>query len=144
MADKKYSVILEKVGNQPLMTTKILCGELGLGLAKAKGMVDKVPFTIATDLESAMTAPFLWNTVMRVNGRIAKRTDTASGSFLRNMLTVLLKSIMIGYDYAKELEFGAFEDQKIGFVINDRFVGDIIIIASDGEEFDDGGTKFTV
>lgn len=53
MADKKYSVILEKVGNQPLMTTKILCGELGLGLAKAKGMVDKVPSTIATDLESA-------------------------------------------------------------------------------------------
>ena len=53
MADKKYSVILEKVGNQSLMTTKILCGELGLGLAKAKGMVDKVPSTIATDLESA-------------------------------------------------------------------------------------------
>ena len=53
MADKKYSVILEKVGNQPLMTTKILCGELGLGLAKAKGMVDKVPSTIATGLESA-------------------------------------------------------------------------------------------
>ena len=53
MADKKYSVILEKVGTQPLMTTKILCGELGLGLAKAKGMVDKVPSTIAADLESA-------------------------------------------------------------------------------------------
>lgn len=53
MADKKYSVILEKVGNQPLMTTKILCGELGLGLAKAKGLVDKVPSTIAINLESA-------------------------------------------------------------------------------------------
>ena len=53
MADKKYSVILEKVGNQPLMTTKILCGELGLGLAKAKGMVDKVPTTIASDIDSA-------------------------------------------------------------------------------------------
>ena len=53
MADKKYSVILEKVGNQPLMTTKILCETLGLGLAKAKGMVDKVPTTIATDMDSA-------------------------------------------------------------------------------------------
>lgn len=53
MADKKYSVILERVSNQPLMTTKILCGELGLGLAKAKGLADKVPSTIATDLESA-------------------------------------------------------------------------------------------
>ena len=52
MADKKYSIILEKVGNQPLMTTKILCETLGLGLAKAKGMVDKVPTTIATDIDS--------------------------------------------------------------------------------------------
>ena len=53
MADKKYSFILEKVGNQPLMTTKILCETLGLGLAKAKGMVDKAPTTIATDMDSA-------------------------------------------------------------------------------------------
>ena len=51
MVDKKYSIILEKVGNQPLMTTKILCETLGLGLAKAKGMVDKVPTTIATDID---------------------------------------------------------------------------------------------
>ena len=51
MADKKYSFILEKVGNQPLMTTKILCETLGLALAKAKGMVDKAPTTIATDID---------------------------------------------------------------------------------------------
>ena len=51
MADKTYSVILEKVGNQPLMTTKILCETLGLGLAKTKGMVDKAPTTIATDID---------------------------------------------------------------------------------------------
>ena len=51
MADKKYSFILEKVGNQPLMTTKILCETLGLGLAKAKGVVDKAPTTIATDMD---------------------------------------------------------------------------------------------
>ena len=51
MADKKYSFILEKVGNQPLMTTKILCETLGLGIAKTKGMVDKAPTTIATDID---------------------------------------------------------------------------------------------
>ena len=51
MDDKKYSFILEKVGNQPLMTTKILCETLGLGLAKTKGMVDKAPTTIATDID---------------------------------------------------------------------------------------------
>ena len=52
MADKKYSILLDKVGNQPLMTTKILCETLGLGLAKAKCMVEKVPTTIATDIDS--------------------------------------------------------------------------------------------
>ena len=53
MASKNtYDVVLEKVGNQPLMTTKILCGMLGLGLAVAKGMVDKAPTTVAKGLDS--------------------------------------------------------------------------------------------
>lgn len=53
MATKNtYDVVLEKVGNQPLMTTKILCGTLGLGLAVAKGMVDKSPTTVAKGLDS--------------------------------------------------------------------------------------------
>ncbi len=53
MADKKtLDVVLEKVGNQPLKTTKVLCGALGLGLAAAKGMVDKVPTTVAKGLDS--------------------------------------------------------------------------------------------
>ena len=46
-----FSVILEKVGNQPLKTTKILCGSLGLGLAAAKAMVDKAPTTVATGMD---------------------------------------------------------------------------------------------
>ena len=51
MADKKYSFILEKVGDQPLKTTKILCQVLGLGLANAKAMVDKAPTTVATEMD---------------------------------------------------------------------------------------------
>ena len=52
MADKKtLDVILEKVGNQPLKTTKVLCGTLGLGLATAKAMVDKAPTTVAKGIE---------------------------------------------------------------------------------------------
>ena len=46
-----YDVVLEKVGNQPLKTTKILCETLGLGLAAAKAMVDKAPTTVATEME---------------------------------------------------------------------------------------------
>ena len=49
--NEKFDVILEKVGAQPLKTTKILCGALGLGLAVAKGMVDKAPTTVATGLD---------------------------------------------------------------------------------------------
>ena len=53
MADKKtLDVVLEKVGNQPLKTTKVLCGAFGLGLAAAKGMVDKAPTTVAKGLDS--------------------------------------------------------------------------------------------
>ena len=51
MANNEFSVILEKVGDQPLKTTKILCGSLGLGLAAAKGMVDKAPTTVATGMD---------------------------------------------------------------------------------------------
>ena len=52
-AKNKYHVILEKVGNQPLKTTKVLCSVLGLGLAAAKGMVDKAPVTIASGIDEA-------------------------------------------------------------------------------------------
>lgn len=51
MANNEFSVILEKVGDQPLKTTKILCGSLGLGLAAAKAMVDKAPTTVATGMD---------------------------------------------------------------------------------------------
>ena len=58
---------------------------------------------------------------------------------------VWIDGVMCGYDYAKELEFGAFEDQKIGFVVNDNFVGNIRVIpAGDFEPFDDTVQKFSV
>lgn len=51
MANNEFSVILEKVGDQPLKTTKVLCQALGLGLATAKAMVDKAPTTVATGID---------------------------------------------------------------------------------------------
>ena len=58
---------------------------------------------------------------------------------------VWIDGVMCGYDYAKELEFGAFEDQKIGFVVNDNFVGNIRVIpAGDCEPFNDTVKKFSV
>ena len=66
------------------------------------------------------------------------------GSWTNYDECVWIDGVMCGYDYAKELEFQAFEDQKIGFVVNDSFVGKIKVIASDGEEFDDETKKFAI
>jgi len=49
---KDFTVVLEKVGNQPLLTTKILMQATGLGLSDAKKMVDKAPVTVATGMKS--------------------------------------------------------------------------------------------
>ena len=58
---------------------------------------------------------------------------------------VWIDGVMCGYDYAKELEFGAFEDQKIGFVINDSFVGNTRIIPTgEDEPFYDTFKKFEI
>ncbi len=51
-SDNDFSVVLEKVGNQPLVTTKTLMRATGLGLSDAKKMVDKAPTTVASGLDS--------------------------------------------------------------------------------------------
>ena len=58
---------------------------------------------------------------------------------------VWIDVVMCGYNYAKELEFGAFEDQKIGFVVNDSFVGNTRIIPTgEDEPFYDTFKKFEI
>lgn len=58
---------------------------------------------------------------------------------------VWIDGVMCGYDYAKELEFDAFEDQKIGFVVNDSFVGNTRIIPTgEDEPFYDTFKKFEI
>ena len=49
---KRFCVVLEKLGNQPLMTTKVLMQAVGLGLSEAKKMVDSIPVTVASELKS--------------------------------------------------------------------------------------------
>ena len=51
-SDNGFSVILEKVGNQPLMTTKTLMRVSGAGLAEAKDLVDTAPSAVARGLDS--------------------------------------------------------------------------------------------
>ena len=56
-----FDVILDKVDKQPLMTTKILCNTLGLGLAVAKDMVDNAPSTIASGVDKDVALALLKN-----------------------------------------------------------------------------------
>lgn len=57
---------------------------------------------------------------------------------------VWIDGVMCGYDYAKELEFCAFEDKKCGFVVNNYFVGRFKYIYSDGEESYEQGMKLNI
>ena len=76
---------------------------------------------------------------------VGTRTCYSNGKWCSYDECVWIDGVMIGYDFAKEIEFGAFEDQKIGFVVNDNFVGNIRIIpAGDYEPFDDTVKKFSV
>ena len=52
VSDGNFSVVLEKVGNQPLMTTKILMRATGLSLSDAKKMMEKAPTTVASGIDS--------------------------------------------------------------------------------------------
>ncbi len=76
---------------------------------------------------------------------VGTRTCYSNGKWCSYDECVWIDGVMIGYDFAKEIEFGAFEDQKIGFVVNDNFVGNIRVIpAGDYEPFNDTVKKFSV
>lgn len=57
---------------------------------------------------------------------------------------VWVNGVMCGYNSSKEVEFGMFEDKKIGFVANDYFIGKIRVFPADGEEYNDLGKKLDI
>ena len=103
----QFDVILEKVGNQPLMTTKILREELGFGLSAAKDMVDNAPVTLASGLDSTKALDLkkkldaLGNTVS-VPGLKIEETSSAPGRKVTNL----------DVDEAFDAIFGAGSAQK--------------------------------
>ena len=70
---------------------------------------------------------------------VGVRTGYYDGEWCNYDECVWVDGVMCGYDYAKEMEFGLFEDKKAGFVADDCFIGTIRVFASSGEEFDDVG-----
>ena len=74
---------------------------------------------------------------------VGTRTCYSNGKWCNYDECVWIDGVMIGYDFAKEIEFGAFETQKIGFVVEDNFVGNIKCFYGEDEEID-AVSKFTV
>ena len=56
---------------------------------------------------------------------------------------VWINGVMTGYNSLKEMEFGAFETKKVGFVVEDNFVGNIQCFYGEDEEID-AVSRFTV
>lgn len=57
---------------------------------------------------------------------------------------VWVNGIMCGYEFTKEMDFGMFEDTKIGFVTNNCLIGKTKVFASSGEDFYDIGKKLDI
>lgn len=74
---------------------------------------------------------------------VGTRTCYSNGKWCNYDECVWIDGVMIGYDFSKEIEFGAFETQKIGFVVEDNFVGNIKCFYGEDEEVD-AVSKFTV
>ena len=74
---------------------------------------------------------------------VGTRTCYSNGKWCGYDECVWIDGVMIGYDFAKEIEFGAFETQKIGFVVEDNFVSNIKCFYGEDEEID-AVSKFTV
>ena len=75
---------------------------------------------------------------------VGVRTCYYDGEFSSCDESVWVDGVMCGYDSAREMEFGMYEDKKIGFVVNDSRVGKLRVLASSGEEFDDFGATLDI
>ena len=65
---------------------------------------------------------------------VGKRDFFYEGEWSSCNECVWIYGVMCGYDHAREIEFDIYEDQKIGFVVNDCFVGKVKCLYDGGEE----------
>ena len=81
-----------------------------------------------------------------LNGKehgVGARTCYSHGKWCHYDECIWIDGVMNGYLSAKDLEFSAFEVQKIGFVIDDHEVGKTKCFSGEDEYYDDG-LKFNV
>lgn len=75
---------------------------------------------------------------------VGTKTLYYQGKWCNYYETVWVDGVMCGYEFTKEMEFGIFEDKKIGFVANNCLIGKTKVFASSGEEFYDIGKKLDI
>ena len=74
---------------------------------------------------------------------VGNRTCYSRGKWSSYDECVWIDGVMNGYMSAKSIEFGMFEVQRIGFVVDDHEIGKTKCFSGDDEYYDDG-LKFSV
>lgn len=96
-----------------------------------------------TDGDSSFSTEYKGEVLNGKEHGIGARTCYYNGKWCHYDECVWIDGVMNGYLCAKDLEFSAFEVQKIGFVVDDHEVGKTKCFSGEDEYYDDG-LKFNV
>ena len=91
-----------------------------------------------TDGDSSFSTEYKGEVLNGKEHGIGERTCYYNGKWCHYDECVWIDGVMNGYLSAKDLEFSAFEVQKIGFVVDDHEVGKTTCFSGEDEYYDDG------
>lgn len=106
--------------------------------------MDKSRVAILLDGDDRFRTEYVGEAVDGKEHGIGVRTCYYNGKWCSHDECVWIDGDMTGYDNAKEMEFEVFEDRKMGFVVNNNFVGRFKCIFSDGTESYEDGVKLNI
>ena len=105
--------------------------------------VDKSKFGVTIDENGSFKTEYTGEIRDGKEHGVGERTCYSHGKWCYYDECVWIDGVMNGYLSAKDLEFSAFEVQKIGFVVDDHEVGKTKCFSGEDEYYDDG-LKFNV
>lgn len=98
--------------------------------------MDKAKVSTLKDAVNDLTIEYVGEVQGGKEYGVGARTCYYNGEFCNYDECVWINGVMNGYNSAREIEFGAFETRKIGFVADDNFVGNTKCIYGEDEEID--------
>lgn len=105
---------------------------------------DKSRIAILLDGDERFSTEYVGEAIDGKEHGVGVRTCYYNGKWCSRDECVWINGEMTGFDNAKEMEFEAFEDHKMGFVVNNNFVGRFKCIFSDGTESYEPGVKLNI